>query len=233
VSCIAIQYGAVSVVTWFYVPPNGQGVLLSFQNNQYSNSPSNYTPWLYVGTNGSLYAGDISNNGFFQVSSTISPGWHMAVVEEWAASTSGPYYAALYLDGNYIGQASTTALPQLFGVGSNYPYNDIGTGFAEGTWPNTNGTWFFFNGNIAYVALYNYVLTTSDVLAIYQGTRITSGLVAEYVGNNYNVSTGVWYDSSGNNYNITTTVVAGQYPPRGCTLWPVGDSGNLINWPSC
>jgi len=231
-NCIAIQNGAISAVVWFYLPPGGQGVLLSFQNNQYSNSSSDYTPWLYVGTNGSLYGGDWVG-AFLQVSTPISLGWHMAVIEEWAASTSGPYYAALYLDGNYIGQSSTSNLPQLFGSGGPYPYNDIGTGFAEGTWPATNGTWFFFNGTIAYVALYNRVLTTSDVLAIYQGVRITSGLVAEYAGNNYNPSTGVWTDSSGNNYNITTTVVAGQYSPRGCTLWPVGDSGNWINWPTC
>jgi len=57
-NCIAIQNGAISAVVWFYLPPGGQGVLLSFQNNQYPNYPSGFTPWLYVGTNGYLYAGD-------------------------------------------------------------------------------------------------------------------------------------------------------------------------------
>jgi len=231
-NCIAIQNGAISAVVWFYLPPGGQGVLLSFHSFPYSGTCCYFTPWLYIGTNSSLYTGDWANN-FLQVSTSINPGWHMAVIEEWAVSTSGPYYVALYLDGNYVGQTSTSNLPQLFGYLSNYPYNYIATGYTTTNWPGTPGGWWFFNGTIAYVALYNRVLSTSDVLAIYQGVRITSGLVAEYAGNNYNSSTGVWTDSSGNNYNITTTVVAGQYPPRGCTLWPVGDSGNWINWPTC
>jgi hypothetical protein len=234
-SCVAINYGAVSIVVWFYLPPGGQGVLVSIEDQQYPNEHYQ-VPLLYVGTNGYLYASDW-NGAAWQVSTPISFGWHMAVFEEWAASTSGPYYLALYLDGSLVGQTSSSSGTVLFNIDSgNYPmsYSDIGSGYAPSSnWPNVNNAWFFFNGAIAYVALYNRVLTTSDVLAIYQGVRITSGLVAEYVGNNYNSSTGVWTDSSGNNYNITTTVVAGQYPPRGCTLWPTGDSGNWINWPTC
>jgi len=228
-SCVAIQNGAISAVVWFYLPPGGKGAMLGFSNTLYPNGATAYTPWLYVGTNGYLYGGDWAN-GLLQVSTPISPGWHMAVLEEYYSG--GTYYVALYLDGQYIGQSSTSNLPQLFYGGTYFQYADIGTGYST-SWPNTPGGWFFFNGTIAYVALYNRVLTTSDVLAIYQGVRITSGLVAEYAGNNYNPSTGVWTDSSGNNYNITTTVVAGQYSPRGCTLWPVGVSGNWINWPTC
>ena len=239
-NCIAIQNGAISAVVWFYLPPGGQGILLGIIGVQY---PSTFfasaSPLLYVGTNGSLYSADWKGSGWnVSTPNALTPGWHMAVYEEWAASTSGPYYLALYLDGYFVTQSSSTSLPQLFGLNGPFPYNDIGTAEVGGGYPGTpySGTsnygWWFFNGNIAYVALYNRVLTTSDVLAIYQGIRITSGLVAEYIGNNYNVSTGVWYDSSGNNYNAST-VVAGQYPPRGCTLWPVGDSGNWINWPTC
>jgi len=158
----------------------------------------------------------------------------MAVIEEWAASASGPYYAALYLDGNYIGQSSTSNLPQLFGYVSNYPYNDIGTGFAEGTWPATNGTWFFFNGNIAYVALYNRVLTTSDVLAIYQGNLVTSGLVAVWYGDDYNTSNGYWVSRVG---GYTGAPVTSSYPPRGCILWNStwysGPVGIWSNWQQC
>jgi hypothetical protein len=242
-NCIAIQNGAISAVTWFYLPPGGQGILLSFQIVQYPNTSTGWwTPWLYVGTDGYLYAGDW-NGTINTISTPISLGWHMAVVEEWAVSTSGPYYLALYLDGNLVGQISMgTNKPQLFNSNNNYQYNDIGSGIVSG-WPSVpytgnTGQWYFFNGAIAYVALYNRVLTTSDVLAIYQGIRITSGLAAEYVGNNYNSSTGVWTDSSGNNYNITTTVVAGQYPPRGCTLWPADTlttwpNSTWLTWPQC
>jgi len=194
-NCIAVQNGAVSAVVWFYIPPGGQGVLLSYQSLQYPNAGS-YAPWLYVGTNGYLYAGDYAG-GIHQVStpSALSPGWHMAVIEERAASTSGPYYIALYLDGLFVGQISTSSLPQLFYA---YAYSNIGTGYTA-NWSYTNGGWFFFNGAIAYIALYNRVLSPSDVVSIYQGNRVTNGLVSEYTGNTYNPSTQVWVDDV--NYN--------------------------------
>jgi len=201
-NCIAIQNGAVSAVVWFYIPPGSQGALLSFQNAQYSNTPGVFVPWLYVGSNGYLYAGDLYISGILQVSTSISSGWHMAVIEEWAASTSGPYYVALYLDGQFIGQQTFSSITRLFGYGATFPYSDIGTGYTNG-WPNTNGVWFFFNGAIAYIALYNRVLSQIDVMSIYQGNRVTNGLVAEYVGDNYYPSSGVWIDDvGGNNANI-------------------------------
>jgi hypothetical protein len=208
-NCIAIQNGAISAVVWFYLPPSGQGVLLTFQNDQYPHGPTNYVPWLYVGTNGYLYGGDASGT-IWQVSTPISPGWHMAVVEEWAVSTSGPYYLALYLDGQFIGQVSSSSLPQLFGSITNYPYSDIGVGNTSG-WSATNGYWFFFNGAIAYVALYNRVLSPSEIMAIYQGNRVTNGLVAEYTGDNYDPSTQVWLDDVGGN-NANLVVLA--FPPE-------------------
>jgi len=201
-NCIAIQNGAVSAVVWFYIPPGGQGVLLSFQAVQYPNTTALFTPWLYVGTNGYLYAGDQYGSGILQVSTPISSGWHMAVIEEWAASTSGPFYVALYLDGQFIGQQTFSSITRLFGWKALYPYSDIGTGYTSG-WPNTNGGWFFFNGAIAYIALYNRVLSQIDVMSIYQGNRVTNGLVAEYVGDNYDPSSGVLIDDvGGNNANI-------------------------------
>ena len=192
-NCIAIQNGAVSAVVRFFIPPGGQGVLLSFQSAQYPNTFGNFVPWLYVGTNGYLYAGDQSGSVILQVSTPISSGWHMAVIEEWAASTSGPYYVALYLDGQFIGQQEFSSITRLFGYNSSSSYSYIGTSYTKG-WSNTNGTWFFFNGAIAYIALYNRVLSQIDVMSIYQGNRMTNGLVAEYVGDNYDPSIGVWFD---------------------------------------
>jgi len=115
-SCTAIKYGAISAVVWFYEPNGGQGVLLGFSTNQYpSSSVTHWTSWLYVGTNGYLFAGDY-NGAVYSVSSSsvLQPGWHMAVVEEWYSG--GTYYIALYLDGSLIGQTSMgSSLPQLFG----------------------------------------------------------------------------------------------------------------------
>ncbi len=50
-NCVAIDYGAISAVVWFYEPSGGQGVLLGFSNAQYSSSPTGYTPWLDVNGN--------------------------------------------------------------------------------------------------------------------------------------------------------------------------------------
>ena len=126
----------------------------------------------------------------------------MAVIEEWAASTSGPYYVALYLDGQFIGQQTFSSIPQLFGYNGSFPYSDIGSGITK-NYPNAPSGWFFFNGAIAYIALYNRVLSQIDVMSIYQGNRVTNGLVAEYVGDNYDPSSGVWIDDvGGNNANI-------------------------------
>jgi len=209
-NCIAIQNGAISAVVWFYIPQGGQGVLLSFQDVQYPiTSVSGWTPWLYVGTNGYLYASDYGV-GTVSTSSAISTGWHMAVVEEWAASTSGPYYVALYLDGQFIGQISSSTLPQLFGSHVITRYSDIGTGFTLYVY-NTNGGWFFFNGAIAYIALYNRLLSPSDIMSIYQGNRVTNGLVAEYRGDNYDPSTQVLVDNVNNN---NANIVIPTSPPE-------------------
>jgi len=202
-NCIAIQNGAISAVVWFYLPPGGQGVLLSFQIGQYPNYPSSgWTPWLYIGTNSYLYAGDWVGS-LFQVSVPISPGWHIAVVEEWVASTTGPYYLALYLDGSLVGQSSTSHPPQLFGFYVPFPYDDIGTGIGGG-YPYTNGGWFFFNGYIALVALYPFVLSSSQVASIGSGSNfkgLPPGYVALYVGNSYVPGSQVWVDASGHGYN--------------------------------
>jgi hypothetical protein len=210
-NCIAIQNGAESVVVWFYIPTNGRGTLLSIQNSQYPITPFDFDPWLYVGTDGKLYANDAAF-GQVSTSSAIGPGWHMAVIEEWAGSTSGPYYMALYLDGSLVGQVSSSNVSQLFGgfAGIPYPYSYIGIGFTQYV-PATNYWWFFFNGAIAYIALYNRVLSSSEVMAIYQGSRITNGLVAEYIGDNYDPTTQVWIDNVGSN-NANLVILAS--PPE-------------------
>ena len=239
-NCVAIKYGAISAVVWFYEPSGGQGALLSFQNNQYSNSSSDYTPWLYVGTNGSLYGGDwVGSIWQVSTSSAISPGWHMAVIEEWAASTSGPYYAALYLDGNYIGQSSTSNPPQLFGLNTAYAYNDIGTGYTAGSWASGNGGWFFFNGTIAYVAVYNTVLSQSQVQQLYSAgfpnELFSQNLVVAYLlVNNTAIYQGpppLFTGSWGNYYfvpwfvNYALLNQMGITNPQAITITPSGSQG--------
>jgi len=197
INCLMIKYGAVSVVVWFYLPPGGTGTLISYQTVSFPNTPPyGWSPLIYIGTDGQMHMYDCCGAS---VSSPISPGWHMAVFEEWAVSTSGPYYIAGYLDGNFIGQQQITIYPAGFGVGMGpHSYNYIGTGYAKNHIASNN-TWFFFNGAIAYVALYNRLLSPSDAMSIYQGGRVANGLVAEYVGDNYDPLSGVWIDDVGGN----------------------------------
>ena len=238
-NCVAINYGAISAVVWFYEPSGGQGVLLWFSSYQFPSKSGGYAPWFYIGKNGILYAGDWVGS-FWQVStsSALSPGWHMAVVEEWASSTSGPYYIALYLDGLFVGQISTSSLPQLFGSGTTYPYSDIGAGYG-GTWPNTNGAWFFFNGTIAYVAVYNTVLSQSQVQALYQAgfpnELFSQNLVVAYLlVNNTAIYQGPppLYTGSWSNYYFVPWFVnyallnqAGITNPQAITITPSGSQG--------
>jgi len=236
-NCIAIQNGALSAVVWFYVPPGGQGGLLGFQTVEYPyNPPSGWIPWFYVGIGNILYLRDVTSRGAFAVTTPISPGWHMAVAESWASSYTGPYYIALYLDGNYVGSVSTNYLPALFGAGSTYSYNNIGAVFdgIPSNTPSAPNGWFFFNGAIALVALYNRVLTTGDVLAIYQGNLVTSGLVAVWYGDDYNPSNGYWVSRVG---GYTGAPVTSSYPPRGCIEWNSaqysGPVGIWSNWQQC
>jgi len=139
------------------------------------------------------------------------------------------YVGAIY--GNNIQYTGSISLSYSLDVSAtNYPAFFLNTiGFSSG--PNSCNS----NGWIAYLAFYNVALSTSQIYAIYQGQRVTQGLVMEYRGDNYYSSTGVWYDSSGNNVNLNPGTTP--YPNRGCLLWvPTwagGPSGNWINWPTC
>ncbi len=234
-NCVAIDYGAISVVVWFYEPSGGQGTLLSFQSGQYPTQlGGGNTVWLYVGTNGYLYAADYAGNIYY-VSTTISSGWHMAVIEEWAVSTTGPYYLALYLDGNYIGQVSM-GRPQLFDAG--YLDSDIGTGFSM-HYPATPGGWFFFNGTIAYVAVYNTVLSQSQVQQLYSAgfpnELFSQNLVVAYLlVNNTAIYQGPppYYVGSWSNYyfvpwfvNYALLSQMGITNPQAITITPSGSQG--------
>jgi len=235
-NCIAIQNGAISAVVWFYLPPGGQGVLLS--SNEYLPGAPTTTYHLspiYIGTNGYLYVGDWIGGSAWQLPPVpISPGWHIVVYEEWAASYSGPYYVAGYLDGQYLEQISSNTLPFMFGEApESLAYSVIGVGDGN-AYPSSPNAWFFFNGTIAFVALYNRVLTTGDVLAIYEGNLVTSGLVAVWYGDDYNPSNGYWVSRVG---GYTGAPVTSSYPPRGCIEWASaqysGPTGIWSNWQQC
>ena len=152
-NCLAINNGGVWSMIRFYYQPGEDGVILSLQNAQYSSSPSDWSPWVYIGTNGYLYVGDWAGFSAVQVSFQLAPGWHTLIVGEYYSS--GTYYIVAYLDTPSNAKITTTTiLPQLFGQYSSYPYGYVGVGYSGGAWPSTNQAWFFFDGVIAYVVLY-------------------------------------------------------------------------------
>jgi len=188
-SCVAFVYRSVSIAVWFYVPSgNTRGVIIGSNNKQYP-STSNYVPNLYIG-GGMLYFGEYSTgSGVRYISTTITPGWHLAVWAEGAISSNGATLYG-YLDGVLVGSISLSGLTNTVGgtAPPNSPpiaYWDIGAGYTYTVnWPSTTGTWFFFNGTIGYVAIYNTVLNQSQVQQLYSvgfpNTLYGNNLVASY-----------------------------------------------------
>lgn len=139
---------------WLWFKTSSYGTLISEQNNQYPNVPVNYDPFLYVETNGKLHGGMYTaDNGLstLESSSTVNDNnWHYATL------VVNGNVQSLYLDGSFVN--SFNGNPE-----GPYNYLYLGTGYAEGSWPNTNGNWFFFNGTIDSVRIFNQALTPNQI----------------------------------------------------------------------
>ncbi len=151
---------AFSFEGWFNTVDNG--VILGLQSTvtPYTATGGHYTPAIYVGTDGKLYA-QLFYNGFYQTVSpyTVNDGsWHhVAVTYDGTTETT-------YLDGVSIGS-------QTFAQAADGPapyFAQLGAGDTNGSWPNTpaNAGWFTFNGLIDEATVYSTVLTPAQVLAI-------------------------------------------------------------------
>jgi len=131
---------------------------------------------LDCGNSSSSNSGFSANGGAYGNYITYPMVWHFAGV-----SRNGSLAVAV-IDGQVVGQWSNL-----------------------GTFSYTGTDWWLFaadlggwsNVAIAYIAIYTEALSLDDLLAIYNGARIP-GAVGEYIGDNYDSSSGVWYDSSGN-----------------------------------
>ena len=229
-----------TVVAWVY--------FYNFYNSScYSTGGSwgeNYVFYLGHTAQGTDSGGSTFRGVVFPFSSTYG---YLGVDESYGANYSSavPVYAGqwVFLWWQYPGSGTTFYVGAIYpngtqysgsiGLGyslnvsaSNYPAFFLNTiGFSPG--PNSCNS----NGWIAYLAFYNVALSSSQIYAIYQGIRITSNLVMEYWGNNYNPSTGVFNDSSGNNVNLNPGKTP--YPNRGCVVWPPIYAGNWPVWTPC
>ena len=215
---LAIQKNGTWVVINFYWQPGMRGVILGFSNAQYSSSPNSYSPWIYIGTNNYLYVADWVGS-LFAVSFPLTPGWHTLIAGEYYGG-GGKYYIVAYLDSTSNSKSTTaTSLPQLFGNGGPCPYNDIGTGYTSGSWPNTNGVWFFYNGYINYIAIYGgnkSVTLLNNLLTWLSNTGGNAlppnlGSYGPYaIYTTSSLSGGVWHDVSG--VGNKATLVSGTNP---------------------
>ncbi|MFB8183276.1 LamG-like jellyroll fold domain-containing protein [Streptomyces sp. NPDC055966] len=158
-----------SIGLWFKTSTGGE-TLFSYQSGAIGSTLSaNYTPALYIGSDGYLYGqwwdGHLSP---MQSSATVNDGqWHQVVL---TANTSGKQ--TLSLDGQ---QADTRTGSQLDFTGE--PYVSIGAGYISGSWPAlpSNNAQGYFNGSIAEVATFNRALDATTIANQYAARGAATG----------------------------------------------------------
>jgi len=154
---------SLSFETWFQT--TGSGVILGQTNNVGTPGgagPTGWVPAIYVDTTGRVRASMFWHSGADAAHQITSTGtyndgaWHHAV----DVYLNGIEY--LYLDGTLIGQQAFNE----FAYSGAYNYY-LGTGYAGGSWPNTNGGWFFFPGSLDETAIYPAALTPAQIAEHY------------------------------------------------------------------
>jgi hypothetical protein len=154
--------GPFTFETWFQTAGNAGGVILGSQSGApYAGVPGGWTPAIYVGTDGLLYAQMFwSTSGFQTVASVNVPvndgQWHHVAV------TYDGNTEIVYLDGAAIG---SNALSQA-NNGSPLYYYQLGTGYTGNGWAAVNGAWFTFTGLIDEPTVYSRALSAAEVLTI-------------------------------------------------------------------
>jgi len=155
---VALARREQTVSLWFKTPAGSTkgGVLLAAQETTVSSTPDRYIPILYVGTDGKIrgkfYTGD--NNAL--TGPTVNDGqWHHVVL------TATHSEQKLYVDGQ---EKDSTTLAQA-SHGGHLGHVYIGTGRWTGR-PATSGTYGYFNGSIAEVALFDRPLTPDQVTTL-------------------------------------------------------------------
>ena len=140
-----------TIEAWFETTSGG--VILGYQTSHPSTNPGGYLPSLYVGTDGRLY-GALAGWPLVNSAGTVADGrWHhVALVVDGQAGTQN-----LYLDGQVIGPVHGS--PSDFGGG----FNQIGIGYTAYYFPNTNGAWYGFQGQIDEVRIWSVARTAEEI----------------------------------------------------------------------
>ncbi len=152
---------AFSFETWFSTKHGGVIIGLQSAGATPYATPPNYTPGIYVGTDGKLYAQMFYNQSIQQSvsSGVVNDGsWHHVAV-----TYDGSNQIA-YLDGAQIGLLANFAES----ADGSAPYQiQLGTGFTNTSWPNGSNGWYTFNGLIDEAAVYARALSASEVQGVY------------------------------------------------------------------
>jgi hypothetical protein len=128
-------------------------------------TPLNYVPAIYIGTDGKLRTAmfwDGGTNGGalgdpIVATNAVCDGnfHHLAVVYDGTNQ-------ALYVDNELAGSRGWAQLG--YATGYNYQF---GTGYTGSGWPGGNGGWYSFNGLVDEAHLYNRALSSNEVASIY------------------------------------------------------------------
>ncbi|MFI7385966.1 LamG-like jellyroll fold domain-containing protein [Streptomyces sp. NPDC049813] len=171
--------GAESVGMWFKTSTKNGGVLLGTAKSALSagTTATAYTPVLYVGSSGKLhgelYFSGGSTKPLVSAASVADGKWHHVVLATSATSQS------LYLDGQSVGTQTGTAAM------SGQSYVTVGAGFNGGNWPDephtsttaSTGYASYFNGSLADVSFHRSQLAASDVSALWEASKNSTGLL--------------------------------------------------------
>ncbi|MEU9277184.1 LamG-like jellyroll fold domain-containing protein [Streptomyces sp. NPDC048341] len=159
----------VTLELWFKTTTAG-GVLFSYQSSPIGTTPSgDYTPALYVGSDGHLY-GEYWDGFLSPMESdgTVTDGaWHQV-----ALSMGSDDVQTLYLDGK---QADQRTGRDFDNIGQSY--YSLGAGYLSGDWPaqpsnNPNG---YFKGSLAEASLFVSKLSDDAVAADYAARGASNG----------------------------------------------------------
>ncbi|REE01520.1 tandem-95 repeat protein [Marinoscillum furvescens] len=145
---------AVSISLWFKTDQTGG--ILGYQQTSFTSTPSAYVPIIYIGNNNELKA------SFWEGMVTSMPGgslnddsWHHLVL----TATTGQQ--KLYIDDVLV--ATTNRYNNL----STLAFNQLGAAYTDGSWPHGNGEWFYYDGAMDDIRIYERVLTADQVHALH------------------------------------------------------------------
>ncbi|MGE5285613.1 MAG: DUF6531 domain-containing protein [Micromonosporaceae bacterium] len=154
-----------SVGVWFKT--TASGVLFSYQNQSVANgTASDFTPALYVGTDGYL-RGEFWNGSASPMKSAVKVNdgnWHYALLTT-VGGTS--VTQKLYLDNNApLSMSGPTTMP------GDQDYDYAGTGYIGNSWPaepnqGNSSKLMYFTGSMAHLGIWDQSLTPDQVTAMW------------------------------------------------------------------